>query len=391
MNGLKKRGGLFVLLLAFTLIVAACSSDSDDTTTTAAVAETTTTEAPTTTTTTEAPTTTTEAPTTTTEAPFEGPDGALVSVAADAPTLDGVADEAAWTDAAGVTVSVAGGANAGAHDVTVKSVYSGDMVYFLVTWDDATEDHLRSPWEKQADGSWMQLSNPDDNPGHGGNNTYYEDKMSMIWNINATPMADFETVGCSVACHSGENSDIKAYGNKYTAEEGEFGDIWHWKSVRNVAQLDDQYLDSTRWSEDTDGAGRHGDPKDGGGYNNNVVEEGGMPAFMVAGGGDRNGDPGYILETDIVDFDDSIFVEGDLVPGVITAPFTGDRGDLTAGYVWADGVWTVELSRKMVTGSEFDVQFDDMAGVYHFGVAIFDNAQTMHSYQAGANPFVFKP
>jgi basic membrane protein A len=48
MTGLKKRGGLFVLLLAFALIVAACSSDSDDTTTTAAAAggdETTTTEA----------------------------------------------------------------------------------------------------------------------------------------------------------------------------------------------------------------------------------------------------------------------------------------------------------------------------------------------------------
>jgi basic membrane protein A len=49
MTGLKKRGGLFVLLLAFALIVAACSSDSDDTTTTTAAAaggdETTTTEA----------------------------------------------------------------------------------------------------------------------------------------------------------------------------------------------------------------------------------------------------------------------------------------------------------------------------------------------------------
>ena len=42
MNGLKKRGGLFALLLAFVLIVAACSSDSDDTTTTAAEETTTT-------------------------------------------------------------------------------------------------------------------------------------------------------------------------------------------------------------------------------------------------------------------------------------------------------------------------------------------------------------
>jgi basic membrane protein A len=45
MTGLKKRGALFVLLLAFALIVAACSSDSDETTTTAAAAEETTTTA----------------------------------------------------------------------------------------------------------------------------------------------------------------------------------------------------------------------------------------------------------------------------------------------------------------------------------------------------------
>ena len=377
------------IITALAMVLAACGGTEDTTTTEAAAA------APETTVATEAPatTTTTEAPavTTTTEAMMEIPEGTLASMAADAPTLDGVADDAAWADAPGVTVAVAGGANAGAHDVTLKSVYSGDMVYFLVSWDDATEDHLRSPWEKQADGSWKQQSNPDDPQGSGGNNTYYEDKMSIIWDITATPIANFETQGCFVLCHAGENSDVKAYGNKYTANEREFGDIWHWKSVRNVGQLDDQYLDSTRWSEDTDGAGRHGDPKDGGGYYNNKTEDGSMPMYMIEGGGDRNGDPGYIRETDIVDFDDSIFAVGDLVPGVITAPFTGDRGDLTAGYAWADGVWTVELSRKMVTGSEFDVQFDDMAGTYLLGVAIFDNAQTMHSYQGGATPFVFLP
>jgi len=76
MTGLKKRGGLFVLLLAFALIVAACSSDSDDTTTTAAGGdETTTTAAEETTTTAGGDETTTTAgeETTTTEAmAFEG-------------------------------------------------------------------------------------------------------------------------------------------------------------------------------------------------------------------------------------------------------------------------------------------------------------------------------
>ena len=45
MTGLKKRGALFVLLLAFALIAAACSSDSEETTTTAAGGDETTTTA----------------------------------------------------------------------------------------------------------------------------------------------------------------------------------------------------------------------------------------------------------------------------------------------------------------------------------------------------------
>ncbi len=82
MNGLKKRGGLFALLLAFVLIVAACSSDSEDTTTTTAASggeETTTTAAP------AEETTTTAAPaeeTTTTAAGMSG-EGVKVGMAYD--------------------------------------------------------------------------------------------------------------------------------------------------------------------------------------------------------------------------------------------------------------------------------------------------------------------
>jgi basic membrane protein A len=62
----KRRGAVFVLILALALIAAACSSDSDDTTTTAAAATETTVAAATTT---EAATETTVAAATTTEAP----------------------------------------------------------------------------------------------------------------------------------------------------------------------------------------------------------------------------------------------------------------------------------------------------------------------------------
>lgn len=378
---------IIYIITALALIVAACGGTDDTTTTVAAVA------APDPTTTTEAiapETTTTEAmSTTTTAVPFEAPDGALVSVPAmDVPVLDGVADDGVWADAPVLTVSVSGGANDGSTEVSLQSAYDGDTVYYLVSWADTTQSFLRSPWEKQDDGSWVKLSDPDDKGGD--NNVWYEDKMSLIWNTDSA-IAGFEQSGCFVMCHAGETPDAKPYGNKYTAAEGEIGDIWHWKSVRNLHQIDDQYVDHITYTEETPSAGRHGDPKDGGGYTNNDNEDKSAPAFMPPDGGNKDGSPGWVLESEMVDFDDSLFVAGDRVPGVYKSEFTGDRGDISAESNYADGVWTVEISRAMVTGSEFDVQFDDLTDTYHFGVATFDNAQVRHAFQAGVSSFVFKP
>jgi hypothetical protein len=317
------------------------------------------------------------------------PDGALVAIpATNAPTLDGSPDDAIWADATAIEVEIEDGANDADGVVSIKSAYTDDMVYFLVTWEDPTQSYMRSPWVKQDDGSWAKLTDPDDRGGD--NNVYYEDKLSFIWPIDNS-IDGFENKGCYTACHSGEDSEFKPYGNKYTDEEGQLGDIWHWKSVRNVNQVDDQYLDWTQYSAETPGAGRHGDPKDDGGYVNNETEDKSLPAFMGPEGYPIDGAPGYIRDGEQLPFDDSLFVAGDMIPGVITAPFTGDRGNISAGWEWVDGVWTLEIGRDLVTGSDYDVQFDDLNMPYYFGAAIFDNAQVRHAYQFGANEFVFQP
>ncbi len=174
-----------------------------------------------------------------------GSAGTLTSVkVAVAPVIDGT-PEAIWDQATAMTVNVAGGANTGAHTVTLKSVYTDDSVYFLATWNDPTESLRREPWVKQADGTWKQLKDPDDKGGD--NNKYYEDKFAQIWNINSP---GFETTGCFAVCHAGEAG--KPYGNKYTANPGEMADIWHAKLVRTnpAGYIDDQYLDSTRYDKD---------------------------------------------------------------------------------------------------------------------------------------------
>jgi hypothetical protein len=300
----------------------------------------------------------------------------------EAPTLDGIA-EAAWDGVPAITVSAFGGANGGSHTINLKSVYTDDEVHFLVQWTDATFSQRRFPWVKQEDGSWLQLNDGSDHD----ENSFYEDKFAFIWNVNNTIVGFNEGAGCFATCHAGEAN--KAYGNKYNQNAGEVGDIWHWKSVRSGPEgyVDDQYLDDARWSEDNGGAGRHSDPRDSGSYVNNVNEAGDAPAFMSPAGAAGNY---WILDSEKVEFADT-FEVGDEIAGIVVQRPTGDRGDIVAQAVYADGSWTLEMSRKLVTGSEFDVQFDDLQQAYFFGMAVFDNAQVRHSFQAGVSKMEFAP
>ena len=45
---------------------------------------------------------------------------------------------------------------------------------------------------------------------------------------------------------------------------------------------------------------------------------------------------------------------------ILVAPFTGDRGDIATAIEWNNGKWTAVMSRKLVTGSKTDVQFDNL-------------------------------
>ncbi len=327
-----------------------------------------------------------------TEPAWTAPEGALVAIPVEAaPSLDGVGDEAFWAGAAEIVLPLSGGANfdgTGSSEVTMKSVYTEDSVYFLVTWTDPTESFLRSPWQKQEDGTWLKVKDPNDKGGD--NNTVYEDKFAFIWPINNS-IKGFETAGCFTACHAGENSDAKPYGNKYTASEGELGDIWHWKSIRNLNQVDDQYLDAVRYSTDTKEAGRHSDPKDSGGYTDNVNETKDGPGFTSPSIDPVTGMPGFILDSEKLPVDPAAIAAGQYVPGIIISKIVGDRGDLSAGWKYADGKWTLEFGRKLVTGSQYDVQFDDLTAAYYFGVAAFDNAQVRHAFQVGVSTLVFMP
>ena len=114
---------------------------------------------------------------------------------AEAPKLGALAADPAWSNAQEFKFTISGGANfdGGKSNVAMKAVYTTDMLYLLLQYDDPTQSVRRSPFIKQADGSWKKLADPDDRGGD--NNKYYEDKFAFIWNIDNS-IKNFDKFGC---------------------------------------------------------------------------------------------------------------------------------------------------------------------------------------------------
>jgi len=275
-------------------------------------------------------------------------------------------------------------------NVRMKSMHDDKDIYFLIEYDDPTYSMQRYPWVKQKDGSWKQLKALDSTIHE---NTYYEDKLSFLWDINT---AGFKKKGCAMSCHMAENGLVEGIpdtsaGRKYT-RPGEYLDIWHWKSVRtnDVYQIDDQYVDHLK-KEGGKQWGRHNDVTTGGGYVDNINEAGTAPIYMTAK--EEQMKNYYVMDKDKIPFKDT-FKVGDEIPGIIISPIQGPRGDITAHGDWKDGVWTLEIKRALVTTGEkselHDIQFDDLTKAYYFGVSVFDNSQINHIYHKKALELTFQ-
>jgi hypothetical protein len=83
---------------------------------------------------------------------------------------------------------------------------------------------------------------------------------------------------------------------------------------------------------------------------------------------------------------------GASVPESLLMEPTGSRGDIGGGAIWKDGVWTVEMSRPLVTDNEDDVQFDDLGRSYDFGISTMNNtAGKGHNYVTRPLHLDFQP
>ncbi len=85
---------------------------------------------------------------------------------ASGPALDGKQDPA-WQQTTPLVVKLNGGKNlpGGSTEVTVRALYDAEKVYFLAQWKVPAKRERRAPFQKQADGTWKQLKDPNDKRG----------------------------------------------------------------------------------------------------------------------------------------------------------------------------------------------------------------------------------
>jgi thiosulfate reductase cytochrome b subunit len=319
-----------------------------------------------------------------------------------APVIDGKTDDAVWASVKGVVIQTAKSTNSPGHiaDVSVKAVHDGKNVYFQFQWDDPDVSFHRYPLVK-TEGGWKVLQTAFANADE---SIYYEDKMSMY-------ITNVKNGSCASTCHLGVGPSAEKnekHGLHYTAN-GEYGDVWHWKSVRTdpvgertrePGYADDQYFGPrtpVKPGERYTG-GYYADPDQGGGYAYNFTKVDASKSlndtyvipkfFPPANAVHTNADPTrsehgrtwWIHKAGAVPYskETDTYAVGTLIPNIVIGPLTGDRADVRAKAEWKDGRWTLETQRVLDTGSKHDVAFVPGEAVY-ITVATYNRTQTRHS------------
>jgi hypothetical protein len=285
----------------------------------------------------------------------------LTAAKASAAPKDGA--DAAWNSATALKVTLKGQEKFSGKtlDLTLKSLYTSDEIFILATWADEAASMVKGTW--QFDGTKWTHQEGD------------EDRLAFLWEI--TPIKDFASKGCAAVCHSEGNDAEKWYMAVDSADQK--GDLWHWKSYRSdpLKFADDGFItvSDTKASPPT---GRASDPGSGGDSRNETADKS-KPALMQ----DPAKTPsakGFLVKGETVEIKDySIFKAGDTVPYRILSKPDGSCGDIKANAVWANGTWTVMLSRKLSTGNADDVAFDPTKA-YNFGVGVFNNSADYDKY-----------
>jgi hypothetical protein len=221
----------------------------------------------------------------------------LVAVRAPTPPqLDGTGSDPAWQYAPVLkTFDRATGL-----PLKIQAVYTDSDIYFLVTFPDRDESRSHKSWVWDKGRQMYTVGND------------REDTFIFKWNMGTA------AVDLSIA-----------------SDTPHLADIWFWKACRTdkISYADDKFHEYSE-AESRDAT--------------RVFTRSGKKMYLL-----RLGDKGSsAYKVNLI----SEYQEETLPRYLLTKP-TGSRGDVRAKGMWQNGQWTIEMSRKLTTSHEDDVQF----------------------------------
>jgi len=330
--------------------------------------------------------------------------------AADAPIIDGDTSDRVWQMTKPLYVLTAHGGNfgdKGETTVEIRAIHDGQRAYFLFAWDDPTRSLKQLPLLKTPDG-WKLLHQGYEG---GDEHAYNEDKFAVLLTKLDATLAGDRTFHASAAPLEGKPRTLSGHGLHYTEQPGLFVDVWQWKatSTNSAGFMDDDHFGPPVEATNEQIEGRF--PYRGGfaadpgtvNYSDNfepdepkayskVVIPRRLPkdlnAMTTALGkidldpnhGEGEGARWFMTEVESTPYSRELNARipiGTVVPGVIVSgAYAGDRADVRCAARWAAGRWALEVTRKLETGSSYDVPID--SGTF-MRVSAFDHTQINHT------------
>jgi cytochrome b subunit of formate dehydrogenase len=326
---------------------------------------------------------------------------------AEAPLLDGESSDPIWTKAKPVAVQTTQGGDFGGSGqslVEIRAVHDGEFIYFAFTWDDPTRSLKHLPLVKATDGWHVAQTDHD----KGDERRFHEDKFAVLFTQPSLPL-----IGAAIhlAASPSAKGPSSSTGRGLHYTQGPIADVWQWRASHQGLN---GYIDNCHFGalaeptqEQIEGRARYSggfaiDPGPAA-YRANVVPNTSkssadavtplrLPRDIAATAralgrvsdtsfqSESEGARWWMSDTDTVPYSaaaDAALPVGTVVPGIIMHDAKpADRTAVRGAARWASGRWTLEVARRLYTGSAYDIPMK--SGVLMW-VAAFDHSETRHT------------
>ncbi len=326
----------------------------------------------------------------------------------EAPVLDGDLSDSAWTKAKPVKVlTTQGGDFGGTHQsmVEIRAVHDGQFAYFAFVWEDPTRSLKDRPLVK-LNGQWQVLGTA---ASAADDERYREDKFAVLLTRPGLPL-----IGAAIHLARQPLSDlppsVTGRGLHYTVD-GSIADVWQWRASHGgpTGYIDNCHIGGPKL---TNAANASKGVSYAGGFSldpgpvphqSNIrdtlgaLSAGGflprlLPRDVAAqklamgqvrdgpGESDGEGSRWWMTVGESVPYSaaaDAKIPNGTMIPGIsVLEESTETRSSIRGTARWAAGRWTLELVRRIHTGSQFDIPIK--SGVLMW-VAAFDHSEKRHT------------